>query len=144
MLSRVSWPYSAYLFRLLYRISGWGATAPNLSNTQRPLSGAICTSLIISGMFFDVTSYNPEGSTTVFPMTAGSQGGFLLATGFDGIAGSAASTASTPTSSGAPSGSATSSASSSATSLAVSCGRLLLCAAFLLLALSVISNPDRL
>lgn len=59
-------------------------------------------------MLFDVTSYDSAGSATVFPITAGSQGGFLLATAFDGIAGIAASAVPTSTTSGAACASTTS------------------------------------
>jgi hypothetical protein len=43
----------------------------------------------------DVTSFDSVGSTTIFPLPSGSEGTFLLATGFDGIAGVAGSSDST-------------------------------------------------
>jgi hypothetical protein len=83
--------------------SGFGAFAPNLSNTERPLSGAVCTSFVIPGYYVDVTSYNDAGSiaTMGLKIGSGSTGGVLLATGFDGITGAGTSTgttASVPTS----------------------------------------------
>jgi hypothetical protein len=43
----------------------------------------------------DVTSYDSAGSIAISPWTAGSTDGLLLATGFDGIVGVAASTGTT-------------------------------------------------
>jgi len=40
---------------------------------------------MIRGMFLDVTSYDSLGSTTIFPLTVGTNGAWLLATGFEGI-----------------------------------------------------------
>jgi hypothetical protein len=78
--------------------------APNLSDAQRPLSGAICRSLIGSGILVDVTSYDSAGSMSVYPHTVGSEGAVLLATAFEGMVGVAASddvkSASTAVSSG--------------------------------------------
>lgn len=77
----------------------WNAYAPNLSNAQRPLSGVLCRSFVISGMVVDITSFNSAGSTTVFPLTAGSTGAVLMAGGFDGITATGVSTKATATSS---------------------------------------------
>jgi cobalamin biosynthesis protein CbiG len=51
-------------------------------------------------MLVDVTSYDTLGSSKVVPLTAGSAGAVLLATGFDGIVGVApsATTATKPAS----------------------------------------------
>ena len=75
--------------------SGFGGFAPNLSDTQRPLSGVVCTSPIFSGELFDVTSYDDAGSMNILPLTVGSSGGLLLATGFEGISGVTDSTGKT-------------------------------------------------
>lgn len=75
--------------------SGFGGFAPNLSDTQRPLSGVVCTSPIFSGELFDVTSYDDADSMAILPLTVGSAGGLLLATGFDGMSGVAAPTGTT-------------------------------------------------
>lgn len=79
-----------------------------MSNEQRPFSGAICTSFVIPKYPFDVTSYDSAGSTTVFPTKAGPQGEIFLATGFDGMAGTAVSTAPSSTKSGSGCATATS------------------------------------
>jgi hypothetical protein len=74
--------------------SGFGAFAQNLSNTERPLSGAVCYSFVPAKYYVDVTSYNDDGSiaTMGVKMGSGSTGGALLATGFDGMSGVEAST----------------------------------------------------
>jgi hypothetical protein len=78
------------------------AYAPNLSDAQRPLSGAMCRSLIVSGIFVDVTSYDSAGSMTVFPHTVGSEGAVLLVTAFEGMVGAAVSDAVTSASTPSP------------------------------------------
>jgi hypothetical protein len=77
--------------------SGFGAFSPNLSDTERPLSGAVCTSFVPAGYYVDVTSYDDAGSIATVGMKigSGSTGGLLLATGFDGITGVGASTGTT-------------------------------------------------
>jgi LysM repeat protein len=77
----------------------WNAYAPNLSDAQRPLSGVVCRSFVISGMVVDITSFDSAGSTTVSPLTAGSTGVVLYADGFDGFSATAVSTKATTTSS---------------------------------------------
>jgi hypothetical protein len=74
--------------------SGFGSFAPNLSNVERPLSGAVCDSYVIPKYYVDVTSYNDDGSiaTMGVRMGSGSTAGMLLATGFDGMSGVEAST----------------------------------------------------
>jgi hypothetical protein len=42
-------------------------------------------------MYLDVTSYDSLGAATIFPLRVGTNGAMLLATGFDGIVGVAAS-----------------------------------------------------
>jgi hypothetical protein len=79
------------------RYSGWPAAAPNLSDVRRPLLGVVCYSLINRGILVDVTSYDLAGSATVLPLTVGSQGEMLLATGFEGIIGVGAPPESTTT-----------------------------------------------
>jgi hypothetical protein len=53
-------------------------------------------------MLVDVTSYDSAGSMTVFPLTVGSEGALLLATGFEGLVGVAASDVATSVSTSSP------------------------------------------
>ncbi|KAH8125167.1 hypothetical protein FP744_10009567 [Trichoderma asperellum] len=58
---------------------------PQLTNTQRPGLGAVCTSLIWPDVLMDVTSYDETALATVIPTKAGTDITVVWATAFDGI-----------------------------------------------------------
>lgn len=66
--------------------SGFGVIAPNITDTQRPGLGAICTSSIWQGVLMDITSYDSLTLATVIPTTAPGNGTIVLASAFDGNA----------------------------------------------------------
>jgi hypothetical protein len=67
--------------------SGFGINAPYYtSNSDRPFSGAACTSNLGPGQLYDITSYDSTAYLTVVPTSAPTDGTVIRVNAFDGIA----------------------------------------------------------
>ncbi|KAI9645913.1 hypothetical protein NHQ30_005350 [Ciborinia camelliae] len=75
--------------------TGFGLYAPNFTDTQRPGSGAICTSSIWQNVLIDITSYDSTALATIIPTSAPANGTLVLANAFEGVAATATVTTST-------------------------------------------------
>ncbi|KAI9729525.1 MAG: hypothetical protein M1818_008498 [Claussenomyces sp. TS43310] len=77
----------------------FGVNAPNYAdNTDRPFSGAACTSSLGPDELYDITSYDSTAYWTVVPTSAPDGGTVVRVNAFDGIAATAAATTTTTSS----------------------------------------------